>query len=611
MGGCRHEAGMTVEGGRLNRAAARVDGWIPARGRDDGWAAWKVFALALAFVASPASADGIVDNVNGLAPTADGRIIRFKAMLIDKDGRVTRLVPPGEAPPKLSRKELKKNAGKPLYEWRTDMGGKTLLPGFIDAHGHVMGLGFGTLSLDLSMARSLGEAKSRIAAYIAANPDRKWILGRGWNQEVWGLGRFPTAADLDDVAQGHAIWLERADGHAGWANSIAMREAGVTAATVAPAGGRIEKSGGAPAGVFVDAAMQLIEKALPQPLSKERDAAFLKAQQVLLSSGVTAVADMGTSLDDWLSYRRMADIGAMRVRIMSYAAGVETASRIGGKGPTTWLYGDRLRMGGVKIYGDGALGSRGAALKAPYADAPGEKGLLFLTDTQLQNQMSRAAMDDFQVAVHAIGDRANAQVLDAIQVLSETYGGDRRWRIEHAQIVDPADLKSFGKFGTIASMQPMHQTSDRTMAEARLGPARLTGAYAWASMLANGARLAFGSDFPVEAPDPWAGWAAAFTRQGADGQPAGGWRPEERVTREQAWWAFTGGAAYAGFAETRFGNLAPGQRADFIIVDRDPLAGDAAALRGTKVEQTWIGGEKAWGRAGDAGGRADVGVSGR
>jgi predicted amidohydrolase YtcJ len=560
----------------------------------------RLLALALACAATPALADGIVDNVNGITIGSDGRVIRFKALLIDKEGKVTRLVPPGEEPPKLSRKELKKNAGKPLYDWRTDMGGKTLMPGFIDAHGHVMGLGFGVLSLDLSKARSLNEAKAMVAAYIAANPDRQWIVGRGWNQEAWGLGRFPTAADLDEVSKGRSVWLERADGHAGWANSAAMREAGVTASTAAPPGGRIEKTGGAPSGVFVDAAMQLVEKALPQPLPKERDAAFLEAQQVLLSNGITAVADMGTTIDDWLSYRRMGDIGALRVRIMSYAAGIDTASRIGGKGPTPWLYGDRLRMGGVKIYDDGALGSRGAALKAPYADAPGEKGLLFLSDTQLQNQMSRAAMDNFQVAVHAIGDRANANVLDAIQVLSDTYTGDRRWRVEHAQVVDPADLKSFGRYGTIASMQPTHATSDRTMAEARLGPQRLTGAYAWKTMLANGAKLAFGSDFPVERPDPWAGWAAAFTRTDEKGEPVGGWRPEEAVTRDQAWWAFTGGAAYAGFAEKKFGSLEPGQKADFIIVDRDPLAGDAAALRQTKVEQTWIGGERAWSRTGGA-----------
>jgi len=344
--------------------------------------------------------------------------------------------------------------------------------------------------------------------------------------------------------------------------------------------------------VFVDAAQELIERVVPKPSAKDRNAALLKAQAMLLGAGVTAVADMGSSGEDWMTYRRMGDIGALRVRIMAYGGGIDTTVAIGGTGPTPWLYGDRLRLAGVKLYADGALGSRGAWLKAPYADAPGQTGLGFLTDDQLQNLMSRATMDGYQVAVHAIGDRANQQVLDAIDELSGTYKGDRRWRIEHAQIVDPADLPRFGKNGVIASMQPVHQTSDRTMAEARLNLARLGGAYAWKSMLANGSKLAFGSDFPVERPDPWAGWAVAFTRQGADGQPYGGWRPQELVTREQAWWAFTGGASYAGFAEARFGILAPGQRADFIIVDRDPLLASQTELRATKVEQTWVGGEK-------------------
>ncbi len=555
-----------------------------------------VLAALLATVATPAFADGIVDNVNGITMADGGRVVHFKAILVDKDGRVTRLVPPGEAPPKLSRKELIKNAGKPLYDWRVDMGGKTLLPGFIDAHGHVLELGFRALELDLSGTKSLDEAKARIANYIKANPDRKWVLGGGWNQEAWGLGRFPTAADLDSVTGDHPVWLSRADGHASWGNSAALKEAGITAKTVSPAGGRIEKTGTQPSGVFVDSAQQLVAKVVPQPLPKERDAAFLTAQQILLGYGVTATADMGTTLDEWLTYRRMGDIGALRVRVMSYGMGVETAIRVGGKGPTPWLYNDRLRMGGVKIYSDGALGSRGAWLKAPYSDAPGQSGAGFLTDDQLQNSMSRAAMDGFQIAVHAIGDRANEQVLDAIQVLSETYKGDRRWRVEHAQIVAPEDLVRFGRFGTIASMQPTHQTSDRTMAEARLGPNRLAGAYAWNTMLKNGAGLAFGSDFPVERPDPFAGWAAAFTRMDADGQPSGGWRPEERVTREQAWWAFTGGAAYAGFAEKQFGSLQPGQRADFIIVDRDPTLASPTELRATVVQQTWVGGVKAFER---------------
>ncbi|MFA6112761.1 MAG: amidohydrolase family protein [Sphingomonas sp.] len=536
-------------------------------------------ATALSFAAVPAFADSLVDNVNGMTLDKDGKVIHFNGVLMTPDGKVIRLMQPNDKRPE-------------KLDWRADMKGKVLLPGFIDAHGHVMDLGFRDVELDLSGTKSLDEAKAKIAAYVAANPDKKWILGGGWNQELWALGRFPTAADLDSVVSDRPVWLSRVDGHASWANGAAMKAAGVTAKSVSPPGGRIEKTGTAPNGVFVDAAQDLIAKAVPQPLPKDRDAALLKAQAKLLSLGVTATADMGSSLDDWLSYRRAGDAGALRVRIMSYGNSVETAIRVGGAGPTQWLYADRLRMGGVKLYADGALGSRGAWLKAPYSDAPKETGLGFLADDVIRNLMSRAAMDNYQVAVHAIGDKANAQVLDAIEELSETYKGDRRWRIEHAQIVDPADLPRFGQHGTIASMQPTHQTSDRAMAEARLGSDRLAGAYAWASMLKNGSVLAFGSDYPIESPDPFAGWAAAFTRQDAEGQPYGGWRPEEKLTREQAWWAFTGAAAYAGFAEDKFGRLAPGQRADFIIVDRDPLLASPSELRATKVEETWVGGHK-------------------
>jgi predicted amidohydrolase YtcJ len=543
-----------------------------------------VFASILALaIATPASADALIDNVTGLTVDKDGRVIRFTGLLMTTSGVVTKL---------LSAKDKRPEK----LDWRADMKGRVLLPGMIDAHGHVMELGFRALELDLSGTRSLAEAQAKIAAYAAANPERKWILGGGWNQETWGLGRYPTAAELDAAVGDRPVWLSRVDGHASWGNTAALKAAGVTAKSVAPAGGRIEKAGAQPSGVFVDAAQDLVGKFVPVPLGKDRGAAFLKAQSILLGYGVTAVADMGTSLDDWLTYRRIGDIKALRIRIMSYGAGVDTAVRIGGVGPTPWLYDDRLRMAGVKLYADGALGSRGAWLKAPYSDAPGQSGAGFMTEDVIRNLMSRAAMDGYQLAVHAIGDKANAQVLSAIDELSETYKGDRRWRIEHAQIVDPVDLPRFGKHGIIASMQPTHQTSDRTMAEARLGPQRLAGAYAWASMLKNGSKLAFGSDFPVEKSDPWAGWAAAFTRQDAAGQPFGGWQPQEAVTREQAWWAYTGGAAYAGFAEDKFGQLAPGQRADFIIVDRDPTLASPSDLRATKVEETWIGGQKVFER---------------
>ncbi|MDB5696942.1 MAG: metal-dependent hydrolase [Sphingomonas bacterium] len=537
----------------------------------------------MTLIPTAALADALVENVNGMTMDKDGRVVRFTGLLMSADGKVTALL----------RREDKRPA---RVDWRADMKGRVLLPGFVDAHGHVLDLGFRALALDLSDTTSLADAQARIRAYAAANPERTWIIGGGWNQEKWQLGRFPTAADLDAAVSDRPVWLSRADGHASWGNTAALRAAGVTARSVSPPGGRIEKIGGLPSGVFVDAAEQLVSKAVPQPLPKERDAAFLQAQKLLLADGITAAADMGTTVDDWLTYRRMGDRGALRVRVISYAAGVEPALQVGGAGPTPWLYADRLRMVGVKLYADGALGSRGAWLKAPYADAAGQVGAGFMTDTQLQNKMSRAAMDGWQVAVHAIGDRADAQVLDAIELMAETYKGDRRWRVEHAQIADPADLPRFGKHGTIASMQPIHQTSDRTMAEARLGSARLTGAYAWASMLRNGSRLAFGTDFPVERPDPWANWAAAFTRADAAGEPFGGWRPEERVSREQAWWALTGGAAYAGFAERQFGNLQVGQRADFIIVDRDPLLASPSELRATKVQETWVGGEKMWER---------------
>jgi hypothetical protein len=532
---------------------------------------------------APALADALVDNVTGITVDADGKVTRFTGLTLTSDGKVTKLLGPRDKRPE-----------RP--DWRADMKGRVLIPGFVDAHGHVMELGFRALELDLSTATSLDDAKARIRAYAAANPDRKWILGGGWNQEAWGLGRFPTAADLDGAVADRPVFLARVDGHAGWANTVAMKAANVTAKSVSPPGGRIERAGAQPSGVFVDAAQALIRAVVPQPSAKDRDAAFLKAQAILLSFGITATADMGTTLDEWMTYRRMGDRSALRVRIVSYGAGIDDTVRIGGTGPTPWLYGDRLRLAGVKLYGDGALGSRGAWLKAPYADAAGQTGLGFMSDDVIRNLMSRAAMDGYQVAVHAIGDKANAQVLDAIEELAETYKGDRRWRIEHAQVVDPVDLRRFGKQGVIASMQPVHQTSDRTMAETRLGPARLAGAYAWESMLKNGSRLAFGSDFPVESPDPFAGWAAAFTRQGADGQPYGGWRAEERVTREAAWWGFTGAAAYAGFADKQFGSLQPGQSADFVIVDRDPVEASPTELRATKVEETWIGGRKVWER---------------
>ena len=529
-----------------------------------------------------ASAGALVDNVSGVTLDGDGHVVRFTGLLLTPDGKVVRLLKAGEKRPE-------------RLDWRADMKGRVLLPGFVDSHGHLMDLGFRLQELDLSGTHSLAEAQARIRAYAAANPDHKWLLGGGWNQEEWGLGRFPTAADLDAAVGDRPVALTRIDSHAVWLNTAAIKAAGVTASTKAPSGGRIEHGpGGRPSGIFTDTAREMVMRAAPAPRAVDRDNALLAAQEQLLARGITATDDMRTTLPDWLTLRRAGDRGALRLRVESYADSIETANLTAGAGPSQWLYGDRLRLIGVKIFADGALGSRGAWLKAPYSDMPKESGQGFWNDDQLRNLMSRAAMDHFQVAVHAIGDRANAEVIGAIAELSETYKGDRRWRIEHAQVIDPVDLPKLARHGIVAGMQPIHQVSDRTMAEARLGPARLAGAYAWASVQRAGATLAFGSDYPNDDFSPFHGWAAAITREDAAGNPAGGWQPQERLGREAAWRAYTVDAAYAGFAEQVYGRLAPGQRADFIIVDRDPLTATPAELRDSKVEETWVGGEKVW-----------------
>jgi predicted amidohydrolase YtcJ len=561
----------------------------------------KAFLLsataALAF-ASPALAKGLVDNVNGITVDQTGKLIHFDAILIDDEGKVEKLIQgkvedPAQ-PPRKKRKKGEQEPQRAAYSFRLDGKGRTLIPGLIDAHGHVMGLGLSLITLDLSQTKSLAEAQAKIRAYTQENSGRKWIIGTGWNQEAWGLGRFPTAAELDAAVGDIPVWLERVDGHAGWANSAAMKAAGIGPTAKVPTGGRIEMAGGKPSGVFVDQAMSLITKVVPPPAPKDRDIAFEKAQRLLLATGITGIADMGTSIDDWQAFRRSADRGALRIRIMAYAAGIDQMVTIAGPAPTPWLYDDRLRLGGVKLVLDGALGSRGAWLKADYADAPGQKGLPMIGDTQLRNWMSRAAMDDFQIAVHAIGDAANGELLDAITELSETYKGDRRWRIEHAQIVAPADLPRFGQNGIVASMQPVHEASDWKMAGTRMGEARLKGAYAWKSMLDNHVPLAFGSDVPVENPNPFAGIAVAMSREDASGQPAGGWMPEQRVSFQAALDGFSRQAAYAGFAEQRFGNLAPGQRADFLLIDRDISLAPPTEIRATQVLETWINGKRVY-----------------
>ena len=540
-----------------------------------------LIALAALLASSTAIADTLVTNANGIQVDANGKLERFTGILIGEDGKVKRLLH-GEML-KLRDTEV------------VDAGGRTVLPGLIDAHGHVMGLGFSALQLDLTGTTSLADLQSRLKAYAEANPNARWILGRGWNQELWADKGFPTSADLDAVVGDRPVWLTRVDGHAAVANSAAIQASGFTLNTQAPVGGRIEN------GLFVDAAMSLIEAKIPAPTPAEQDAALAKAQQLMLANGLTAAADMGTTPDDWAAMNRAGQAGTLGVRILSYAGGIPSMRAINNGKPSGWLYGDRLHLGGVKLYADGALGSRGAWLKAPYHDMPNSRGLQFMSDAQILEQANSAASGGHQLAIHAIGDAANAQVISTYEKLAQTYGKDRRWRIEHFQIADPADIPRLRPAGIIASMQPTHQTSDRQMAEARLDPARLAGAYAWQTVEKLAIPIAFGSDFPVESPNPFPGLMAAVSRQDLNGQPAGGWLPQERVSFEQALAGFTRGAAYAGFAEDRIGSLDPGKWADFIVVDRDVSKVDPQSLGRTQVLETWVAGRKLWEKAPSAG----------
>jgi predicted amidohydrolase YtcJ len=534
----------------------------------------SLLALAAALLASPTLADTLVTNANGIQVGPNGKLQHFTGLLIGDDGRIEEVL--NGPPPAVG------------YPHIIDAGGKTLLPGLIDSHGHVIDLGFAALRLELTGTKSMPELQQRLRDYAAAHPDAKWIVGFGWNQELWPDKKFPTAADLDSVVSDRPVVLERVDGHAIVANSAAMKAAGVTAATQAPPGGRIEN------GLFVDNARNLIEGAIPEPSPQERDAAFAKAEDILVGFGITAVGSMSTSVADWEAFRRAGNTGRLKLRLMAYLSGTESMDAV--PGPTSWLYDEKLRAVGIKLYADGALGSRGAWLKRPYADMPNTRGLPRHSDTELLALADQAAGRGFQIATHAIGDAANAQIISVYEKLSQKYGTDRRWRIEHFQIVDPADIPRLAPSGIIASMQPTHQTSDRLMAEKRLGPNRLAGAYAWQSVLKSGARLAFGTDFPVESPNPFPGLSAAVSRQDLNGEPPGGWIPSERLTFEQALDAYTRGGAYAGLAEDRIGALEPGKWADFVIVDRDPTQVDPQALARTQVLETWIAGKRVYDR---------------
>ncbi len=478
-----------------------------------------------------------------------------------------------------------------------DAGSAHVMPGLIDAHGHLMGLGFALLRADLMGTTSKAEIIARLQAYARDLPADAWIIGRGWDQNDWAEKEFPTAADLDAAFPNRPVWLERVDGHAGWGNTAAMRAAEAAGARAFDGdwqveGGRVLRTDGKATGVFIDAAAAIVDATVPAPSEALREEAFARALAAAAASGLTGVHDMGVSRADLAMYARFADQGRLGLRVEAYADGDRDAlADRCATGPYQHASG-RLAMRGVKIYMDGALGSRGAALIEDYSDEPGHRGLMLMRREALDTLLAKVKACRLQAATHAIGDAANRQVLDgyAKALGADAASSDHRWRIEHAQVVAPADLPRFAELGVIASMQPTHATSDMPWAEARLGAARLRGAYAWKTLHDSGARLALGSDFPVESVDPRLGLYSALTRQDLTGMPEGGWQPQERLSIAEAVAGFTRDAAFAGRDEGDLGRLAPGYLADFIVVDADPAHVAAARLPTLRVESTWIDG---------------------
>jgi predicted amidohydrolase YtcJ len=455
-----------------------------------------------------------------------------------------------------------------------------------------MGLGLALMRADLVGARGKAEVIGRLQAFAAQLPADAWLLGRGWDQNDWTEKSFPTAADLDAAFPTRPVWLERIDGHAGWANSAALRRVGRDlSGDWQPEGGRILRDAGRPTGVFIDAAARLVDDVVPRPDEAFRSEALRRALAAAASVGLTGVHDMGTSLTDLDLYRRFADEGTLTMRVVAYADGDAGAlDALCKSGPYRHDSG-RLRMAGVKFYADGALGSRGAALKEPYSDDHGNRGLLVTPPGELIDGMRKARRCGVQVATHAIGDRGNRVALDDYAiVLGDTAHGDHRWRIEHAQVVSVDDIPAFEGLRVIASMQPTHATSDMPWAETRVGRERLAGAYAWRRFLQANVRVALGSDFPVESADPRLGLYAAVTRQDLAGGPPGGWLPDQRLTPAEALRGFTADAAWAGFMEHEVGRLAPGLRADFVVLDADPLSVSADRLPAITVRSTWVDG---------------------
>ncbi len=525
----------------------------------------------------------IIDHAKGYTLGQGQGVVQFEALAFDAKGKIIAIGSNAAVAAKLPQAR------------HIDMQGKTVLPGLIDAHGHVFDQGALVAQLVLRETKNLEQAQSMIAAYAKANPARSWLVGFGWNQAVWQLGRFPTAAEIDAVVADRPVWLERVDGHAGWANSKALQLAGITRDTKDPAGGKIERDAkGNPSGVLVDSAMALISKVAPPATQAELRLALDAAMAQLASMGLTSVHDAGVGVAQDALMREYANAGKLKVRVYGMIRGVGAEfDQLAAKGPLLTMADDHYALRAVKLFSDGALGSRGAALLQPYSDAAQTRGLLFLDDQALQAQMGKAMQAGYQVNVHAIGDGGNRQVLDSFASLTSQYQSQAlRHRVEHAQVVDVADIARFKQLGIVPSMQPTHATSDKNMAEQRVGPQRIKGAYAWRSFLQQESRIACGSDFPIESPNPFWGIHAAVTRQDMAGAPVAGWYPNQAMSLLEALRCFTLDAAWAAHQEQQLGSLEVGKWADFIVTEQDLFTMPTYDIFKMKVLQTWVGGRQ-------------------
>jgi predicted amidohydrolase YtcJ len=543
-----------------------------------------VLVVAAPFVgAQPAPADLIVTNAR--IYTADDARPRVEALAV-RGGRIAFLGSAREA------EALRGTATRVV-----DAGGETVIPGMVDAHAHFAGLAETLRSVDLTGTRSQAEAVARVVARASTLPPGTWIQGRGWDQNAWGDTRFPTHDPLSAAVPGHPVYLTRVDGHAAWVNAAAMQRAGLTRAARDPDGGRILRdAAGAPTGVLIDRAQGLVTRVIPEPTRAETRQGLTDAMAVMHRWGLTGMHDAGASRALIELYDEMAGAGALPLRLYVMIGDDSAAlAHYFAKGPVAGAHDGHLWVRAVKLYADGAMGSRGAALLEPYSDDPNNMGLLLSAPAHIRDVAARGLAAGFQVNTHAIGDRGNRVVLDAYeQALAARPTANHRFRVEHAQVLHSDDLPRFAQLGVIPSMQASHQTSDMYWVGKRLGPTRTLGAYAWRSLLESGVVIPNGSDFPVEAVNPLISFHAAIARQDARDWPAGGWLPEQRMTREEALKSMTLWPAYAGFQEGELGSLSVGKRADFVILDRDIMRVPAELVLGTRVRSTWLGGREVY-----------------